>query len=666
MKQTSGVERVAVYGTGKYAKEFVEQHHTDVFICAIFDGKRESGIFSGYPIFPLKKASELQITKIIVASGIRAKRIIYDRISLFCKENNITLFDQNGYNLFDLFCNLCDWKTKGFADESRLKKEINQHDVISFDIFDTLLVREVLFPVNVFDVVAKQAETKGIQINGFKFDRITAEENVLKGKGEDTLDGIYQELQAMLGLSDQDVKSLKELELDIESKIIHPRQAVVDMFHYAKSKGKKICLTTDMYLPESFLRPLLEKFSVSGYDKLFISGFEGCGKTDGLFSRMKAELPAASYLHIGDNEYVDGISARLAGVDAFLLPSPIESFKRNHPEWFWAMDSRSEYHMLGRFIMDKYQNPFLSERERNDTVYDIYAFSQLYLAPLCTGFLLWLIRQFSQKKYDKVLFAARDGYIFQQLYEWYREKYGGGGGNNLPPSEYLYASRKALMRAAVKTSEEFNQVNEKWKNIGPLDFYEGEEKAESNQEGLENYLASIHVTKGKSYAFVEFMSGGTAQYFLQQVSKISVDGYYLKWYKGAIYNLPKINSYMSTDVDRLPMSYNNEMRTFILENVFSSPEPSTGGYGKKGTIILDQEVRTEKQITWMKKAQQSIADYFKSFVSVYHGDCDGVRASMISMIFEEYKNLTTECFNRIFEGIQLYDDLADKVFLKLK
>lgn len=663
MEQAGNAERVAVYGTGKYAKEFIENHHKDISISAIFDGKRETGIFLGYPIFPLNKALDLQISKIIVASGVRAKWIIYDRIAQFCKENEIALCDQEGCNLFTFFSGLWDWKKDGYADADLLKKEINRHDVISFDIFDTLLVREVLFPVDVFDIVAVQAEKNGILIPGFQFARITAEENILKRKGEDTLDGIYRELRDMLGLSDQDVDSLKQLEIETEFKILHPRQAVVDIFHYAKSKGKKICLTTDMYLPKSFLRPLLEKFSISGYDKLFISGFEGCGKTDGLFSHMKAELPAASYLHIGDNEYADGLSARMVGVDAFLLPSPIESFKRNHSEWFWAIDSRSEYHILGRFIMDRYQNPFLSETKRNDSVINIQEFSRLYLAPICTGFLLWLIQRLSQKKYDKVLFAARDGYIFQKLYEWYRATY---GGVDLPPSEYFYASRKSLMRAAVRTKKEFDIVNEKWKNIGMLTFYEGEGKSEFNRKGLENYLASIHIKHGNSYAFVEFMSSGTAQYFLQKLTKIPMDGYYLKWYKGYINNLPQITSYLSIDFDRLPMLFNNEMLTFILENIFSSPESSTSGYGKNGNIVLDKEMRSKEQIVWMEEAQRSISAYFKTFVSLYHGECGDIRASMTAMIFEEYKNLTKKCLHSIFDGIQLYDDLADKVFLNYK
>lgn len=45
MEQAGNAERVAVYGTGKYAKEFIENHHKDISISAIFDGKRETGIF---------------------------------------------------------------------------------------------------------------------------------------------------------------------------------------------------------------------------------------------------------------------------------------------------------------------------------------------------------------------------------------------------------------------------------------------------------------------------------------------------------------------------------------------------------------------------------------------------------------------------------------------
>ena len=46
--------------------------------------------------------------------------------------------------------------------EHVLQHLIDVHDVISFDIFDTLLMRTVLDPTDVFEIVEKRAERHGI------------------------------------------------------------------------------------------------------------------------------------------------------------------------------------------------------------------------------------------------------------------------------------------------------------------------------------------------------------------------------------------------------------------------------------------------------------------------------------------------------------------------
>ena len=63
--------------------------------------------------------------------------------------------------------------------EGVLQRLLETHDVISFDIFDTVLMRSVLDPTDVFEIVAERAERQGLHLPDFKFARLGAEHRIL-------------------------------------------------------------------------------------------------------------------------------------------------------------------------------------------------------------------------------------------------------------------------------------------------------------------------------------------------------------------------------------------------------------------------------------------------------------------------------------------------------
>lgn len=56
-----------------------------------------------------------------------------------------------------------------------MKRLIDGYDAISFDLFDTLIMRKVLEPVDIFDLIQERIKYKGIEISDFKKKRRTAE-----------------------------------------------------------------------------------------------------------------------------------------------------------------------------------------------------------------------------------------------------------------------------------------------------------------------------------------------------------------------------------------------------------------------------------------------------------------------------------------------------------
>ena len=59
--------------------------------------------------------------------------------------------------------------------KKELLQRIEESQVISFDIFDTLIMRKTLYPEDVFDIVQEKAEQQEIAIKDFKLLRQRAD-----------------------------------------------------------------------------------------------------------------------------------------------------------------------------------------------------------------------------------------------------------------------------------------------------------------------------------------------------------------------------------------------------------------------------------------------------------------------------------------------------------
>lgn len=185
---------------------------------------------------------------------------------------------------------------------------IDRFDVISFDIFDTLLVRPYERPVNLFFELEKRQKAEG-----FGRARIAAEQRARERHPdlEDiTLDHIYQEI-------DDVFRDLKEKELALEEEVLAVNLPVYEMYQYALKKEKRIIICSDMYLPKDFLESVLYKKGYGGFFDIFVSSDHMLTKSSGnLYKYVLKELNIGSdsMLHIGDNLESDGNANRLYGI----------------------------------------------------------------------------------------------------------------------------------------------------------------------------------------------------------------------------------------------------------------------------------------------------------------------------------------------------------------
>ena len=108
-------------------------------------------------------------------------------------------------------------------DTNKILNRLCKYDYVSFDIFDTIVKRDVTSPFEVFSLVEKTYnKTHAVPISGYKESRCAAEKEAREKSGyfEITLDEIYERLPYENDLRDE----LKNIEIDTEYRVCVPNK----------------------------------------------------------------------------------------------------------------------------------------------------------------------------------------------------------------------------------------------------------------------------------------------------------------------------------------------------------------------------------------------------------------------------------------------------------
>ncbi|MBS4763581.1 MAG: HAD-IA family hydrolase [Brachyspira sp.] len=305
-------------------------------------------------------------------------------------------------------------------------EEIKKHDIISFDIFDTLLIRPYIKPTDLFLHIEKLYKIKGFHKN-----RIMAEK-LARGKYIDyediTLNQIYEEI-------DDKYKLFKEIEIELEERILTIHKENKEIYDYALSLGKKIIIVSDMYLPKEVIEKILIKNNYTNYYKLYLS-------SDLMLTKASANLykyiindlrvKPSTIMHLGDNYHSDFENARLYGIDAFFIEKIIDIFLKSNirAEKLLHKDKNN----IGVSIM--FGLSALSCFNKNDkNKENNYRrnFGFIYGGPAVFSYMNWLKKQIIKENIKEVLFVARDGYSLKKVFDIIKPEY--------IKTHYIYAPR---------------------------------------------------------------------------------------------------------------------------------------------------------------------------------------------------------------------------------
>ena len=285
-----------------------------------------------------------------------------------------------------------------------LAERLSAYDVVSFDVFDTLLFRPFSSPEDLFYIVGQK-----LDYLDFRRIRMEAEqrarERCLKEKGhrEVTLSDIYDWLEQEAGIPKEEGMRAEQ---EAEEALCFANPYMLEVFRLLRGKGKRIIALSDMYLPSAVIAKMLEKCGFSGIVGCFVSCEYGCSKSDGnLYGKAEQLLGTGRFIHVGDTRVSDGENARKAGWESVLYGNV-----NAEGAPFRAMEMSPVTGSIYRGLVNAHLHNGLKGRDRD------YECGFVYGGIFALGYCQFIHNYVQEHGIEKILFLARDGDILSRVY----------------------------------------------------------------------------------------------------------------------------------------------------------------------------------------------------------------------------------------------------------
>lgn len=320
-------------------------------------------------------------------------------------------------------------------DTKILAKNLCDYDVISFDVFDTLILRPFTSPRVLFSIMEQR-----LGIYKFAKIRVDSENEIrnLKQESENhdniTLSEIYSLVQKKTNLNADKTEAL-EYQLELNYCFANPYfQEVISIL---RNNNKKIIAITDMYLSREQISGILKKSGYEGFNDIFVSSEYNMSKKNGnIYEVVKEKFKNNKIIHIGDNYFSDIENARKNDLDAYYYRNVNEISSKTRISDMSYITSRVYSAIINNHL---YNGP--------ENYSDSYKLGFIYGGIYILGFVQWVNKFANDYNIDKLIFLARDGDVYSTMYDKLpgRKKW-----------EYFYWSRFAGMKVtALENFHEF-------------------------------------------------------------------------------------------------------------------------------------------------------------------------------------------------------------------
>ena len=340
------------------------------------------------------------------------------------------------------------------------RNRLADFETFTFDLFDTLLIRRIhdpdLVKLPVAHYIAALAETHGIKKSWRTVqktrDRVEQQQRQETGKKFEDHEACYpvfmeQTLKEIFGSSYQVgiLEDVTRYELEMESRVLVPRKLFTDLLKELKDLNKRVIIVSDVYLPSTHLKILVERAGLLSLVEDVVSSADTfLAKASGQAFPLVQEqfkIDTSAWLHIGDNPISDGLRPSEYGIASLVLKDSDEKFRK-------ALIKRYQNYSRGRPFyrgraLQQLMLPLEAENVDRD---DLYIEGYNFLGPMIGAFAHHLANECRRLGLAKLFFFSREGYTFKKVWDTCTPVLFPDG--NLPATEYLYVSRMALAGAS--------------------------------------------------------------------------------------------------------------------------------------------------------------------------------------------------------------------------
>ena len=333
-------------------------------------------------------------------------------------------------------------------------------DTISFDLFDTLLIRRIHDPdvvkLPVARYISSLANQHGIRKSWQAVqklrDRIEQQQRDETGANFDDHEACYpvfmeKTLRIIFSTRYEPVllDLVTQYELAMESSMLVPRKLLQDWLVELKNEGKRLLIISDIYLPAGHLQTLVKRAGLLDLVEAVVSSADTfLAKASGhAFPLVEKQfgLSKSTWLHVGDNPISDGLRPAEFGIQALVLKDGVEKYRKALIKRYCNYGKGRPFYR-GRAL----QQLMLPLEAENVARPDLYCEGYNFLGPMIGAFVQHVADESRRLGLRKLFFFSREGHTFKKVWEECVPLLFPDG--DLPEIEYLYVSRMALAGAS--------------------------------------------------------------------------------------------------------------------------------------------------------------------------------------------------------------------------
>lgn len=318
---------------------------------------------------------------------------------------------------------------------------IHNISLVSFDIFDTLIMRKLSRPIDVFQEVADNSEINTrLTLSPYEYAQYRIEAEYFARKKTSKQDVCFNNIFSIYSFNEHLVKKLKKTEIEIETKKSFINHQILDVIALLINMDVKVILISDMYFSSSNIRNIF----FNGNElltslPLYSSCDYGLTKYSGDLYQLvskKEEVDYSNWLHVGDNLYSDIKAAQTLGINVFAY-GYIEYFNKV------SMIEYSKYQLKAKFQAVR---RIASTVDSNiDVEEQFFSLGSFIWGPVLLSFADWVIDTLLKLDIKNLVCIMREGELFSNVIN---QRLNQRGIDNIDV-KIFYASRQSTFFASI-------------------------------------------------------------------------------------------------------------------------------------------------------------------------------------------------------------------------